>query len=220
MATRKELLAKIQKLLSLSRSDNLHEAALAAARAQEIMERHAIAAAELEQADEEEMERSTIGPRLQRRSRWQWDLAKVVAEACGCAVAYMGASGTILVVGRKTDVEVAGKIRAYCHAEVDSLTAKFAAGQGSAWGRSFRLGCVAAIGKAIEDERAATRESLRGQVTERALVVVDGKQAEAERALGEVKTVKLGSRPDMLAFATGVVAGRHVWTGTKPRVEG
>ena len=110
--------------------------------------------------------------------------------------------------------------RDHCHHEIDRLTVFFAAGRGRQFGVSFRMGCVHAIHEAIEKERAELRQEMRGHVSETALVVVDQRADEATKSFGKMSVVRSNMRGNDLAYATGIVSGRDIYQGTKPRVEG
>jgi hypothetical protein len=223
--TQGEALSKIEKLLALSKSDNVNESAAAAAMAQGMMEKYSITMADVEAGDEEDEEIvvELFGADIKRRSTWQGHLAHVVAESCGCCAIwrkYRGVGMRLVIAGRPSDVEVAVKIRDYCHREIDRLTAKHAAGQGRGWGVSFRLGCCVAIEEAINEERESLREELHGVVSETALVIVDTRHQEARDSLGNLKRAPRTALSNPGAFAAGIVVGQHIYAGTKPRLEG
>ncbi len=212
-------LERIRKLLSLAgNNDNLNEAAAAAAAAAKLMERHQILAADVDSGDEkdEDVEHSSFGPSLRRKSTWQGALAKVISDAFGCATCWDGSS--LKIAGRSKDVEAAVIARDHCHHEIDRLTAFFAAGRGRGFGVAFRIGCVHSISQAIEKERAELRQEMQGHVSETALVVVDQRANEARESFGKLHKVRSNMQGNDLAYATGIVSGRDIYTGTKPRV--
>ncbi len=216
-----KILERIRKLLSLSgNNDNLNESAAAAAQAAKLMERHQILAADVDSGDEEDEDVAhfSFGPSLRRKSTWQGALAKVISDAFGCATVWDGSD--ILIAGRPKDVEAAIIARGYCHHEIDRLTAFFAAGRGRGFGVAFRMGCVQSIHEAIQKEQAELRQEMQGLVSETALVVVDQRANEAQESFGKLKKVRSNMQVSDLAYATGIVTGRSIYQGTKPRVEG
>lgn len=215
--TKENVVEKVRKLLALSQSDNPNEAASAAAMAQQLMEKHAIEMADVEE-EPEKVEWSDFGPKLKRKSTWQGFLATVIAENHGCASVWMGSR--LVIAGRSSDVQIANAVRDYCHHEIDRLTAKHAAGQGRQYGVSFRIGCVVAIKKAIQQERDALRAAMAGKVTETALTVVDTRAKEAEETFGPTSAFKSNRRQDALGFISGQVHGKNIYAGTKKRVDG
>jgi hypothetical protein len=193
--TRDEVLSKIRKLLRLGESANEHEAALAVARAQALMEKHRITQAALAiESDEGPTEEirhwdDPLDPfpdkPAKRLSQWRVRLGSTLARANGCSIFMSGAS--VHLVGRASNVQQVRYLYAFCWKEIDRLTSKFGAGNGRTWGANFRLGCVDAIAIAIEAERRAAREELRGAVpNERALVLVDKAIAKVDDELREV----------------------------------
>lgn len=229
-AERAKALDRVRKLLALAGNNpSPEEAALAAAKAAAIMEEHAIAHAEVDAGDQEDaIEHHVFGSVLRRKSTWQGCLARVVAEAFGCSVVWyadqaaraagFGGMTACVIAGRPEDVAAAKEARDWCHREVDRLTASWAQGRGRGWGVSFRMGCVHAIAEAIERERAELRSRMRGKVSDSALVVYDERSARARESFGKTKPVKSKRDADLEAYATGIMAGRDVWTGTKKRV--
>ena len=225
------IVERIRKLLALAgNNDNAEEAASAASMATRLMEEHAICRADVEEGEEAvpEIVRDWFGPRLRKISSWQGFLGTVVAEACGCSTAWVGSrdgwgqkvSAQLVILGEEDDVRNAVQLRDFCHREIDRLTARHTRGRGRRWGVSFRTGCVMAIRDAARREREALREAMRGEVSETALVVMDQRKARADEAMGSTTEVRSNAETDRLAVAEGMVAGRHIYGQSKPRVEG
>jgi len=88
MGTNAEVLERIRKLLSLSRSANEHEAALAASRAAELMLKHQISEAQLSvttgQEKIEPIGEETMGAAMRRIVHWRGSLAGALVEHFGC----------------------------------------------------------------------------------------------------------------------------------------
>lgn len=226
--THEEALAKVRKLLALGESDNEHEAALAVARAQAIMEEHDIAEADVDGGGaEDEITEAVFGipgshrsGELGKKSTWQGELSYVIAKAHGCAAIWRLRRGSarLVIAGRPRDVAVAIEIKDFCHREIDRLTAKYSNGKGRSWGVSFRMGCVEAIRAAINEEREALHERMRDQVSETALTVYDDRHAKAYASFGQVRKSRANNHPNLDAWMAGRAAGQHVWSGTKKRV--
>lgn len=227
------ILDRIRKLLALGESDNPHEAALAMARAAALMEKHQIAEADVDGGGDEDVIEETFGfpgshrsGDLKTKSTWQGELAAVVSRAFGCAAVWRTSRqgpnkrARIVIAGRKQDVAAAIAAKDFCHREIDRLTAKFSNGQGRSFGVAFRVGAVQAIREAIDEERAALRAEMQGQVSETALVIVDTRSDAAMESFGEVRKSRSNLEPDALAFMQGRSAGQSVWSGTKQRIEG
>lgn len=83
------IIAKIKKLLALSKSSNEHEAALALAKAKELMEIHSLTDAVIRTADVTEA--NAVASVKASPSKWEMQLARIVRTAFG--VAYLFDSG-------------------------------------------------------------------------------------------------------------------------------
>jgi hypothetical protein len=227
-----QILDKIQKMMAKAKNNTSpEEAATAAALAAKMMEKHNIEEADLDLGGEEDVVEETFGipgshrsGDLKSKSTWQGELAAVIAPAFGCACIWRIArevkSTRLVIAGQPRDVKAAIAAKDFCHREIDKLTAKFAGGQGRAFGVSFRVGCVQAIRKAIDEERAALRKEMEGHVSETALVVVDSRAQEAMESFGKVRKSRSNRNENVEAFMRGMVAGQNVWSGTKTRIEG
>lgn len=114
----KELLIKIQKLLSLSHSSNEYEAQSALLKAQELMVKHNLNANDLEalkEADTEKVvEDVAMNPYL--KSTWRLGLAGVIADNFKC-YAYgrstKNRASWIVFLGKERDVEICKTVYAY-----------------------------------------------------------------------------------------------------------
>lgn len=206
--TREEAIQKAIKLLRLSESSNANEAALAATRAQEILDRYEIdrAALELTGAAPEEPEEpiSDFGAKgayldddeSARYPRWKLSLAGSVARANGCMVylAHVGytrgpsawrttAKHNLGIVGRPADVEKVRYIFAYLVAETDRLTDRDGTGCGKTWRNNYRLGVVDALRAALAASAKRAADAARADVVgnSQALMVVE--QAIAKREM-------------------------------------
>ena len=82
-----EHVEKIKKLLALSQSSNVHEAALALQRAQELMQKHNVTMTHVRLADVKEA-KAFVGKVKNPASHIKW-LARMVADAFGCNMILM-----------------------------------------------------------------------------------------------------------------------------------
>ncbi len=214
---RTEALERARKLLALGESENEHEAALALARAQVLLERHEIELAELEgSSDSAESDALTEGSwdsgSGSTSPKWKLYLASALAKANGCTLFYAGSK--ITVCGRQSDVRNVARLWAWMVPEIDRITRKQCAGKGRSYANSFRVGCSLAIRDAIRKERDALREAMRGTVSETALTVVDRRVSVAQswmqsrHRLGRGSTGRVGSSE---GFAAGQSAGADVY---------
>lgn len=111
MTEQEAILTKIKKLLALATSDNANEAAIAAAKAQELLLEYNISDEDLENFNstqhEKVIEVSMAGKNGQggNRTAWYDILANTVAKANLCTLLISG--GNLIWIGKKTNIEVA-----------------------------------------------------------------------------------------------------------------
>lgn len=163
------IVEKIKKLLALSTSSNEHEAALAAARAQELMTKYAIEEDALVDGAKRKEPIETVGLNIRGEGfhlnrgkipRWQALLAYVLAPNFFCRSFY--APGTdVYVAGRKTDREVLeatfwylrGEIERLANEKWEALPADYHL-HGKTWKASFYEGAVRVIAERLEQNQA------------------------------------------------------------------
>ena len=224
--TREEAIQKAMKLLALSKSDNVHEAASAAARAQEILSRYEIDAAMLNDTSTEPDEAienfmhkgSPLDDLGNRAATWKSGLANIVAKANQCRVYLDG--GLVAIVGRPSAVETVRYLYGMLVSETEKLTAKNGVGCGRTWRNNYRLGVIVAIKekfaasavKVIEEVRAENPNALVR--VESALETIKAREAAVDEFLkSSVKLRKIsrgGARGDKGAYEQGKSDGRTI----------
>ena len=144
------LLARVQKLLALASSPNVHEATSAAALAQTLIARHRLqawldaeqtAAADPDPITDARDTPLTTGKRLRK---WKVVLAGALAGANNC-VAYTldrGKEEAIVLVGRGRDRDAVLALWTWLVTRIEWLSATHGAGQDRQWHEAFRIGCV------------------------------------------------------------------------------
>jgi hypothetical protein len=190
--THSEALEKAAKLLRLAQSSNPHEAALAASRAQEIMDRFkltsdAVAGVGGEIRSEEPIRNFAEDP-LESGSkidRWRAWLAMEVAKANQCKV--YGGRGLFLI-GRASDVTSVRYLYAWLTREIERLAARDCAGNGRTYWNNYRLGAVETVVRRLKESQAETVRAVKAEALEsggeRALILVEtSARALAERAV-------------------------------------
>lgn len=212
-------LARVRKLLALATSPNPHEAALAAARAQALIEAHRLQAwLDAERQAEEDPdpivdardEPLELGRRLRK---WKVVLAATLAEANGC-IAYTlerGKEQAIVLVGRGRDRAAVVELWGWLVKRIEWLSATHGAGRDRQWHEAFRIGVV----DAIADRLREGNEEARAGLEDAALVVVEPAAVAHREALERVtEGLGLGSgramRVDARAWQRGRAAGRDV----------
>ena len=199
--THDEAVSKAIRLLRLAQSDNPHEAASAAAKAQEIIDRHKLEGISADSAihnirePEEEIRRMENPLEVgegRNLSRWRVALASVLAKANQARIYTQG--NAINIVGRPSDAETIRYLYAYLVNEIERLTKIHAKGNGKSWSHNFRLGIVDEIRDRLAEQREATVEKIKGEIvglspggTGMALVRVDQALAKMEKRSEEVE---------------------------------
>lgn len=235
--TYEEAIDKIKKLQALATSDNPHEAALAAARAQEIMTCYSIDAAALIESDpaaaaeqNEEIEDFTKSDPLDRNEgktqfpRWRSSLGYTLAEVNGAKV-YIS-RGALGILGKASAVQTVRYMYAWLTREVERLTVANCRGNGRTYANNFRLGVVETINRKLREARRAAVDASRAVATGAALVRVDNALA---RIAADAKAVeawadehlnlrKVASRSNYNANArdAGKRAGESINIGARP----
>lgn len=161
-----DIIAKVRKLLELSKSTNEHEAAAAAAKAAALMSANAITQAMVEVL-------SVDAPRKRepiveisnpadpsRRVAWRERIACAVAESLGCEQFFWGQK--LVVLGRESATQTWLYTCQHLHAEVQRLAREAwtmdgvelaAAGQRpTAWKNAFMLGAADTIAEVLRKQ--------------------------------------------------------------------
>ena len=202
------LLARVRKLLALAGSPNVHEAALAAAQAQALIDRHHLAEL-LAEVEAEPITDGRASPleTARRPRRWRSILAAALAEANGCLAwqAEAGGQTSLYILGRERDRAVVAALFEGLAPRIEWLSATHAPGAGREVHDAFRIGAVEAIRDRLLQPRPADEAP--------GLVKVDLDRA-ARRAAVEAfarSHLRLGSgralRLDGRAYAAGKAAG-------------
>lgn len=210
MAELEVVLGRVRKLLALASSSNVHEAALAASMAQDLIDRHRLdellageASAPITDGADEPLEVS------RRPRKWRLVLASALAEANGC-LAWSQARGgetALCVLGRADDRAAVRALYEWLGVRIEWLSATHAAGRDRAFHEAFRVGAVDAV-------VARLRPALEGG--DPALVRLDGELIARRQAVEAYANEHLGlgrgrgMRVNALAYARGKAAGAEL----------
>lgn len=183
-----ELLDKVRKLRVLAQSENVHEAAAAAAAAERIIQEHRIAEAELGDESAEPVEAQILDEFGNAIPSWRGNLSITLEKAHGCAgyVSRKKVPGrrVFVTVGRASDVATVRYLYAWISTEIARLC-EAATKAGKIGGRtarnSFCLGAVAGVREAM----LGAVESARRKASSEALVHLDARAEAAKAALPE-----------------------------------
>lgn len=179
--THTEALEKAAKLLRLATSSNPHEAALAASRAQEIMDRFKLSADAVNGAGGEIKTDEPIADfrhdpleRASKVDRWKSWLAMEIAKGNQCKV-YL--AGGLCLIGRPSDVQTVRYLFSWMAREIERLAARDCAGCGRTYWNNFRLGAVETVARRLRESAVKTVETVKAEAVaeggESALVIVE-----------------------------------------------
>lgn len=209
------ILDKVRKLLRLSQSSNANEAALAAAKAQELIDRHQLAtallalddAAPTKGLDDEPIADFTDAPLDTPRQldRWRGVLASTIGGANACKIYSSGSN--LMIIGRPSDAETVRYLYGWLSREVERLATEQGSGKGRTWRNNFRLGVVDTIARKVTAQHEAFQKAVRAEAdTSQALVRVNqGLTRIVERKLEVVRWAK----ENVKLYARSASAGRY-----------
>jgi hypothetical protein len=184
---------RVEKLLALATSSNVHEAAAAAERAQRLIAEHRLEDwVRNTETDPIEDARDTPLDSAKRPRRWKSVLASTLAEANGC-VAYtlkQGELSHIVLVGRRADREAVAALWDWLVKRIEWLSASHGGGKGKKWHDAFRIGAVTTIAERL----TAADQTAYANVEAAALVRVDASMQAHHDALDSFVSAKLGLR--------------------------
>jgi len=201
---RHEAVRKAAALLRLAaRPGTAGEAAAAAAKAQDMLDRWNLTEAAVTLAGHDEQQPEA--PRdyydvpegwldsTPRAIPWRSILCRALCALHGCYYfqAWRGKGSSLEIVGPPAGVESVRYVYAWLVREVDRLTDQHGAGLGRVWRREFAEGAAHEIGRRLKEQRAETAREVRAEYVANpcALVRVDsalariGQDAEASRML-------------------------------------
>lgn len=211
---------KIRKLLALAEGEGTTpaEAAAAAARAAELMERYRIDQATLTDHVDPETPHYDDQPlaRMPKRRAWATLLVCLLGKLNGCAVVAeterrridrrQVGPVSLRLVGRSSDMQVVRYLYTYLEREIERLYDKqLASGMPKRWGPAYKLGAAEAVYLRLEQAQKAARKGAPST----AIVLVDQRLADADRVLGEIPEHRMKGRVDKAAEKARAVGQRH-----------
>lgn len=232
--------ARIKKLLALSNNNSdVHEAAAALAKAQELMLQYRIDRVGVEASSESrdiiEMILHGEGCGGTRIATWKLNIARHISESNGCTTYYTIGS-SIKGVGRESDLQIVKYLFDYVEAQVETLCKAASKlqrdtipgwnkSEGRIYANNFKLGAASTIGVRLEQSIKKVKEaqyklaSDNNDVT--ALVRLDAAfsslEAHRKEAEGFLKarhpgmmTIKKRYIPNADGWRDGKLAGEHI----------
>jgi hypothetical protein len=229
MADRDTVLGRIRKFLALANNNtNPHEAAVAAARAQQLMVEHKIAMLELEtpaDADADEIAQTDILRSKKPMTPWRRELLSVLSVHCFCQVVLVRSAETgaqtARVVGLPEDADVLAELYVYLEREINRLCTSHGGNkQPRAWRTNFRRGAVVGVHHTLSEQAKMQMSDSRALVVyQRSAEAVKEYVADKYPKLKQFKSREL-TVPD--AAAIGFRAGADIairQPGSKPKLE-
>lgn len=191
-----EAIEKAAKLLRLATSSNPHEAALAAARAQEIIDRYKLnidglnTEAEPESA-EPVRDYGSADPVDNTRDVWRGILIVGICSANDCKAYKSGPA--LCLIGRPADVQTVRYMYGYLTRQIEHMTAISCRGSSRTYWNNFRHGMVETIINRLKEQRAATVTAAKQEAQQAqnagALVRIDRALIRMEATRREVEQV-------------------------------
>lgn len=219
------IIEKVQKLLALSKSSNISEAANAAAAANRLIDQHRLSMADLEVEGSMEDPLEQDGGYIYETGKvtpWKHLLLQVLVEHYGLYqyneythVNYRKFS-RFRLVGRKNDIIVCRYMFAWLTAECQRLANLEAKGMGRVYVASYCEGFVNGIYKQLKASRVEAEKS----ATSSAIVKIDARSMEAKdyayKMVEGLKQVKDTSfrHIDYNAFRAGKIKGENIHLGS------
>jgi hypothetical protein len=197
--THAEALDKAAKLLRLANSSNPHESALAAARAQEIMDRFkltqdAVNGAGGDVQSDEPIRNFTEDPLdpSPTLDRWKGQLAMALAAANQCKV-YKGSGrppygAGLCTIGRASNVQTVRYLYSWLTREIERLAAQSCAGNGRTYWNNFRLGATETVCRRLREQAAATVAACKADAT---AILFDGQEHTHEEEAATTRALAL-----------------------------
>jgi hypothetical protein len=205
------ILDKIKKLLALSTSSNPNEAALAAARAQELLMKHNLTMSQIETHGQESKYCEAF---VKTGSRvWRQLLLTAIAQSNFCDVVYNPQIKSAALIGEPHNQEVVTYLYSYLVGQLEPMAATAYKLSGTrihakSWLDSFYIGAVNSIDERLKAQKAEMEATSNAC---RSLVVV--KDAELHAALRKFyPDIKTGAKKRVRqpGFYEGVEAGKKV----------
>lgn len=222
-----ETIETVRKLLALSTSSNAHEAANAAARANDLIDKYRLSMFDLEEAEvpvEPIVQDTDYIYQSGKVTVWKKHLMYTLTRHYG--VAYWNDAGynngrkvsRYRMVGRKSDMDITRYMMSYLSLECERLSALEAKGTGL--GRVFVSSYQEGFVAGITEQLRLSREAIKKEATSTAIVKIDSAYQEAEDSMyamvPNLKTVKTRSyrRTDNHAYGMGKTRGQNIHLGS------
>lgn len=212
-----DIVEKVKKLLSLSKSSNEHEAATAAALANKLIQQYRISEAQLSQ-EGEVIFHDKILYHTGRIIPWKNTLACRLAEVYGCKVInnisfpHGRKISNFKLVGRKTDCEICFYMFSWLVLEIQRLADLNAKGKGHKYVFSYCEGIVFGVIEQLNKKQEAKEEHSS------ALLKIDNRINDTNLFIKKMNigssSAKSKAQIDSEALANGIEKGKNIHLGS------
>lgn len=219
MAIDPNIIKKIHDLMRLSSSANENEAAAAFAKAQELLTKHRITMASVEDAVSKENAPSITGTVIEQGKRvitWKTNLLHVICKLNGCFdYIWHGTDKVgVNINGFENDVEIVKYMYESISQQIEFLAAKareLKLGDGKTFYNNYKLGIVSAVNRRLTEANAEAKKPYVGTT---ALAVIENRLSVVEKEIRNKVRLKnipvVYSRQDIDGFRLGQSDGSKV----------
>lgn len=213
-----QVISKINKLLNLSKSSNVNEAAAAAAAADRLMQNYRISTLELSLSNKEEEAIVLIEEYLHTSGRlvlWKNVLASILCDHYGCAYFIQtvpnnkdGTRSTtkaLRVFGCQSDFDIVKYMYGYLTTEIERLTKLEASGKGAVFSQSYSLGAV----QGIKDQLKKSIDKMRQENTSSAMVLLSSRAEKSTAMMNSKLNLKKAPTSKQHYNSDGYNTGRE-----------
>jgi len=221
MMENNNIINRVKKLLALAgNNSDIHEAAAAMAKAQELIARHHISEAMLKINAGSPSELAPIISRVIYRSgrvaTWLALLAEAVGEVNGCVVYTVRKYG-VMAVGEADDISLVEILLRYLDDEVTRACKQacslryMSKSEGRIFANRFKVGAMTALERRLkETHQRVKQEAAAAPQGQYALALLDNKLSRAKQETPKLNFSKIRHRECQDGYASGVEAGNRI----------
>ncbi|WP_332828935.1 DUF2786 domain-containing protein [Novacetimonas sp. GS1] len=214
--SQKIVMARIRKLLALSKSGNPHEAAVALERAQQLMREHVISEDDLELSGIGAFRSHLPGTAKLRPAQWQGLLAGMICRTFGVRAMFVVGKGAFRFYGRIERAEPAAYTHAVLGRQLREARSDFLRNQNKRIKRTTKIARADSFAEGWIYVVRSKAQALSIPATELQLI-----ETWAARECGTMDTVKTRKARDVRgsggAFMSGAIAGQSAQLHTPMR---
>ncbi len=207
---------KVRRLLALANSANTHEAAAAAAKAQELLHKYNLTMADVSAQEKSDYKREMV--EFYDTSSWRKVLLNAVTRNVGATTIDLGAERGC-IIGQPHVIQVAKYLYVYLEREIERLCvegwAEYTGYESSPrrWKTSFRFGAINAVNETLKAQYTKQKEE---STTSTALVLVNEKalRAAVVSFYPRLRTSNIRSGNSNSGYTSGKVAGAGIRVST------